>query len=191
VLKVIREYSLIPENKEIIESWFIKAKNSNENPFDKFNALWISFNSFYTSPERYAKARTLTTQRNIPEYIYLESFCSEKKYNDIYLNLVKNSDIFTNKLNYFLKLLDEKTRFKGKIADLRQDMRNNEKFAKSFSDIENLEEFIFVTYQIRCNLIHGNKSTKNKGDNDIITAIFAPFIQFLEIIYEDEGYFVN
>lgn len=179
-------YDSIPEPGKIIESWFYKA-NSNGEPFDNFIALWISFNGFYTSSKRYNQARKLTTQKNIPEYLYLESFCSEKKYQNIYFDLLKNTKSFEDYLNYFLKLL-EKTRFKGKIADLRPDMRNDESAAKPFSNINNFEQFISISYQIRCNLFHGNKSSSDDGDKDIVNAILEPFKQFLEKVYENEGY---
>lgn len=187
-VKMNQKYSSFPESKEIIESWFYKAKNGNEEPFDQFIALWISFNGFYTSSKRYTKARKLIDRRNIPEYIYLESFCSDKKYKNIYLNLIKDSEKFKDDLNYFLGLLKTRTRFKYKIADLRPDMRNDEDAAKPFLDINNFKEFIFVSYQIRCNLFHGNKVSTNDGDNIIVSGIFAPFSQFLEKVYKEEGY---
>lgn len=190
-VKLSREYSKVPESREIIEIWFNKSKNGNNPLFDKFISLWISFNSFYTSDKRYIKARRLTNRKNIPEYLYLESFCSGKKYQNIYSDLLKNSNSFQKDLNYFLGLLEEKTRFKGKIADLRPDMRNREDAAQPFSDIKNFKEFIFVSYQIRCNLVHGNKSTTDDGDNDIVSAIYAPFIRFLQKVYENEGYLNN
>jgi len=173
------EYSPVPEPKEIIENWFNKA-NSNEEPFDNFIALWISFNCFYTSGKRYVKARKLTNQPNIPEILYLKSFCSEKKYRSIYSELLKNSISFQEELNYFLKLLNEKTRFKGKIADLRPDMRDRVDRAQSFSDIINFEEFMLVSYQIRCNLFHGIKALSMME----IMILLVLFMLHLSVFYK-------
>lgn len=184
-----REYSPVPEPKEIIKNWFCKAK-PNKEPFDSYIAAWISFNGFYTSEKRYDNSRKLRNTGNIPEYVYLKSFYSEKKYQNVYAGLLKNPD-FEHELNDFLDLINTKTRFKGKIADLRPDMRNKEDQAQPFSDINNFEEFVLVSYQIRCNLFHGNKSTSDDGDTAIVSAINAPFIRFLEKVYENEGYLNN
>lgn len=177
------DYIHVPESNEIIINWFLKAKKNIEFPLDSFIEMWISFNCFYTS-RFYCK--TLSDLGNANDFNIVKTFCSEPKYRTMYLNLLVTSESFQDILRSFLEIL-KNTKFPGKIRNLRPDMRENENEAKPFSSIGNFEEFIWITYQIRNNLFHGNKSTQNDADLIIVQTISNAFMEYLGEIYKEEG----
>lgn len=71
---------------------------------------------------------------------------------------------------------------------MRPNRIENSDNAREFTDINNFKHFIFVTYQIRCNLFHGNKHDKSEHDELIVSSIFEPLRMLLEKIYRDEDY---
>ncbi len=175
-----RDFSQDPPQLEIIKGMYDRAKLS-DHYFNCFINLWTSFNAFYTL--KYGDE--LNGRKNNDRYL-LNKFCTVQKYIQIYQNLIINSESFKENLFQFMTILNY-TKFPGKIRDLRIHNRENESAAKSFSSVDNFEEFIWITYQIRNNLIHGNKSNENEADIKIVKTIFNLFIEFLSEIYKQEG----
>lgn len=175
------DHAYDPPITERITCMYYKARITENHPFDRFSNLWTSFNAFYA----YKFGDAINGNRNSDRYLLTE-FCKETQYEEIYKNLLANSESFKRNLNDFMKILN-KTRFPGKIRDLRPHNRTNESAAKPFTSTENFKEFILITYQIRNNLIHGNKSNRNDADIEIIKTIFNAFIEFSGEIYKQEG----
>ena len=194
---------LNPTSKRIITSWFERAQIPVKEPkydyFDRFITLWISFNCYFVSGlhdkacNRISiqnKNETIKCKRFEPsEADYLKVLIDTPKYKCIYLNLIENSDDFVNKLELFKEFI-QRNDYKGMVADLRSE-RRKKSHAKKFSNINNFKQFIFVTYQIRCNLFHGNKSPFIGRDTELVKLIFDPFNEFLTEIYKEERYLSN
>ena len=185
-------------SRKIVKEWYDKSKTSlNSNkPFDNFIYLWISFNCFFIS-EFYDKAYEKRNESIIngnkeeepSESNYLSVFCEDPKYIKIYSDLVQKSDSFKSSLESFKNSLQNKefNMYSGRVADLRPNKRKRS-HAKKFKDITSFKQFIFVTYQIRCNLFHGNKNPSCDNDIKIVQAIFDPFFKLLTEIYKKEAY---
>jgi hypothetical protein len=174
--------------RETVDSWFRRATNppSDYNTFDNFIALWISFNGFFNS-ELYGDARRLGKRDSPSERAYLRAFFEKKEYEGIYLDLISDCQPFHDTLREFIRLLETITMFPGRVADMRPALIT-ESHTQEFTDIHNFKDFILVTYQIRCNLFHGNKSISNEGDVRLVKGIFTPFRLFLNELYKQEGY---
>lgn len=176
------------QSRNTIKQWHEKAaelSGDDFNTFDKFIFLWISFNGYFVS-KYFNEAQELSNRREPSEWQYIKIISKNNAYKKVYVKLIENDPNFNEELNNFKGLL-KNTHFPGKIADLRPNSLI-EDLAKEFSDIHNFEQFILITYQIRCNLFHGNKRPDYDGDIKIVKGIFEPFMIFITEIYRKEGY---
>lgn len=172
----------------IIKSWYKIAQNPVEEPndyFDRFISVWISFNAYFVA-EFHEEACKLAKNHDPWERKYLEAIYSDQNNKNIYLDLIGESEIFKENLEIFMELL-KNTRCPGHISDMRR-QRNGCENAQEFSDINNFEQFILITYRIRCNLFHGNKLPNSDDDLKIVKTIFTLLNCFLTKIYQKQGY---
>jgi len=184
-------------SRKIVKTWYEKSKDNQEsdNDFDKFIYLWISFNCFFISEfydEAYNKRNKNIKNENDEEEPseanYLSVFCENQNYKSLYSDLIQNSDTFKKDLELFKDSL-QNNMFPGRIPDLRPN-RIKRSHAQKFNNINSLKQFIFVTYQIRNNLFHGNKSPANNDDLILVNGIFDPFFEFLTELYKKEDYLI-
>lgn len=185
-------------SRDIVKTWYKKSEDNQEsnNDFDKFIYLWISFNCFFVSEfydEAYEKRNKTIKKEDDKEEPsegnYLSVFCENQKYKKLYADLIQNSDTFKTDLKLFKGSL-QNNMFPGKVADLRPN-RVKESHARKFNNIKSLKQFIFVTYQIRNNLFHGNKDPGDENDLTLVNGIFNPFFEFLTELYKKEEYLIN
>lgn len=179
------------QSRQIVKTWFNRAKSGNEsyNYFDRFIALWVSFNCFFVA-EFYGGAKTNSRRTEPQERDYLKVIIGKENYAKKFSSCVVKNQEFKETLTQFKDLVGGNnyiTHFKGKIADMRPN-RLEERYAQEFTDINNFEQFIFSVYQIRCNLFHGNKSPENDADVRLVETLFKAFLIFSEEIYHLEGY---
>jgi len=176
------------KSRRIIKNWYLKAKNPVESPgydhFDRFISLWISFNCYFVS-EFYDELK-YKIRRDPSEYNYLSFIVDRNDFKSHYSHLIENVPDFKKNLEYFQELLKQ-NRFPGAIADLRPH-RIKQDYAKRFDDIHSFEQFIWIVYQVRCNLFHGNKNPNHDDDIEIVKTIFDSWMDFITAIYKEEGY---
>lgn len=165
------------QTKKIIKDWFEKSQ-SEDDIFNQFIALWISFNAFFI-----AKFKNEFTNSRFPaEYEFLNKVKDDSSLKDLYQSLDKDSNF-----NDFLDFLengndDVGTHFPKKVADMR--FESNESKAKEFSNIDDFSQFIDVIYKIRCNLFHGNKSDSNPADKFLVEYAYKILEPYLKEVYK-------
>lgn len=180
------------QSKEMITSWYRRSLSNKGSPcsfdtFDRFIALWISFNGFYVW-ELYSEAKGSCGNGEPTDYHFIKAIREKDEYKEIYITLLKNRS-YSYLIAGFFDLLNGDsfvTHFKGRVADLRHP--NSETKATKFDDINNFSQFIGVVYQIRCNLFHGNKSIDNESDLKLVEGIIEPFQNFVKEVYLATGY---
>lgn len=161
--------------KEIIKEWFNSWKEK-EDCFIKLMYLWISFNAFYyalwTEYEEWLKKEYLDYQK--------KKLLTEK-----------------DQLLFLVSILNKKDQFnpkKWKNIDLFFKFQNNRKRSDwekwwvinllkgkpvYYKEIENLEEFILIIYQVRCNLFHWEKLAWDENDNKLVEKTALALEEFL------------
>lgn len=156
----------------LIGRWFKKSYEMN-NPFDRFIAIWISFNSFY--------ACEYLHENEIRQLKILED-----KYKDIFKSVVDtNKFFFSNFRNY----INTKPENPGFIQDLRYSV-DKEKHKKRYYNLTSFCEYLGCVYQVRCNLFHGGKSLADGQDENIVGHSYITLSVFLEKLYKIERVFV-
>ena len=139
--------------RDIIKRWFEKSEEQS-NVFDKFISLWISFNAFYANNHLQNKE--------------CEQLCI---FIDKYERLVSETKIFMNPVfKQLYNYINTDKIPKGYIQNLRyktEEKRKNE--GSSYARLDSFKDFIFVVYQIRCNLFHGGKNTENGQDIKLVS----------------------
>ena len=141
-----------------------------DNPFDKFIALWVSFNSFYACEHLHdSEAKQLKML--------------EDMYKDIFSRVVAtNKKAFADFKNY----IDTKPKNSGFIQDLRYPV-SKEKYKKRYYNLTSFCEYLGCVYQVRCNLFHGGKDLEDGQDENIVQHSYITLQIFLEALYKAEG----
>ena len=157
---------------KLIARWFEKSKEM-KNVFDKFIALWISFNSFYACEHLHDSERK---QLQIFGDTYKEFFKSV---------VDANMSPFID----FKKYIDNKPKNSGFIQDLRYPVAK-EKHKKRYYNLTSFCEYLKCVYQVRCNLFHGGKYLEDGQDENIVKHCHSTLLIFLEKLYEREKVFI-
>lgn len=146
-----------------IDKWLERAERNNANidKADKFISLWIAFNGWMKG-----KFGENITDRNLVEKV--------KKLEEIktVFNNLKSDFRFNQSLNRLENF---------HVIDMR-DIDNKDKIKKYDGTFESLIETI---YQIRCNLFHGRKDTKEDEKDfelicisyDILLPLFKKYLE--------------
>ena len=182
-------------SKKMIASWYRRSLSNNESlcsfdAFDRFIALWISFNGFYVW-ELYSEAKLKSGKREPSDYHFIKAIGEKDEYKEIYSTLLEDRS-YSHQITGFFDLLNSRTsitHFKGRVADMRYP--DNETKATKFDDIYNFSQFIGIVYRIRCNLFHGNKSIENESDLKLVEGIIEPFQNFVKGVYLATGYLIE
>lgn len=134
--------------KQLIIDWSKKSEKE-DNPFNKFISIWISFNALYSviCNCKYDKA-------NIDKFSDYEI---SKKINECLLKEPKYKENLE-----FLKAYNN-----GKGI---QNLKYKENPPKKISNFENFKEVLQFIYQVRNNLFHGGKQPKNPRDVKLVNA---------------------
>jgi hypothetical protein len=127
--------------KRIAKGW-LKRGDEEKDDFSKFIYYWISFNCFYSSWTR--------KEKDTPALQALEK---DQTITSTYKNLMKGSNV---------KLV-ENLRAICPIYSVTYPNRS-----KSIGNIHNFGQVIWVLYQIRCNLFHGDKGEDIRRDLTVI-----------------------
>ncbi len=154
--------------KNLIKRWFEKSKDE-ENPFDKFISLWISFNAFYAAEHLLE-----------PEWQQVKNIKDE--YKDIFVGVVANNSAVFEEFKNYIKVKSENFGF---IQDLRY-LVEKEKHKRRYLNLNSLCDYLECVYQVRCNLFHGGKNLKDGQDVEIVERAYQSLVVFLTAIYEQE-----
>ena len=134
------------------KEWLARGHEA-ENPIDAFNNLWIAFNNlFYPQnggSEREKIKNYLTS--NISDSVAHEIL---KKYNEEICYLIYQP-----------------------VVDMRGNGRDTQVDIDSYRDsdkaIDKLKSIFMIVYQVRCNLIHGQKSPSRNRDVELCANSFG------------------
>ena len=162
---------------EIIDYWHKKSDKEKEY-FNKFIALWISFNCFFVA-KYFEEAIKITSDKNKGPYESDFLNVVKKKHEDDFTEAVKeNKSIFEK----FKLAIDNKERDPCEIKDMRPRNNNNSQ-SKHYTDINSFDEYLDCVYRIRCNLFHGNKVPLNQDDDLLVKTAYNSFYFLLSRIY--------
>ena len=194
--------------KPLIRERYHKSEKE-EDVFNKFICLWISFNAFYSNcndndtedgqirfiSKKFNYFDEITESKEIKEFY---DFINNKKlpffekFNKGLVNLLcyKNYKKNNNKIN--LRNYNEKdilgtwyfeqaTNFNWLILKWKTASRNV--LIRYYDDINDLNAFLFVLYQVRCNLFHGGKNPENQTEKYVIEKAVPALKKFLEELF--------
>lgn len=125
------------------KEWYERAQNETDT-FDKFNNLWISFNNFYSS------RRSISDRMKISEFI--TDHITEIKANEILSSCNKEISYLVS-----IPVID----MRGSGHDTTQNITS---FLNSTTNIEKIKQILIIIYQVRCNVMHGDKSPTRDRD---------------------------
>lgn len=192
--------------KPLIRERYNKSEKEKD-VFNKFICLWISFNAFYSNcndkdtedeqikfiSDNFSSFNKITESKEIKEFY---NFINDRKlylfakFNKGLLNLLcykKNIDkidlINDNEESILGKWdFEQATNFNWLILKWKTASRNV--LVRYYDDINNLNAFLFVLYQIRCNLFHGGKNAGNQDEKDVIEKAVPALKKFLERLFD-------
>lgn len=178
------------ESKRIVRVWFERSNcRTGYDTFDRFISLWISLNCFYVA-ELFTKLSTQTPGKKEPgEWQYIAEIARDEGFLGIFNDLQADT-AFSNHLDRLGDLVNGSafiTHYPGKIADMRPS-RLSEKHAVVFTNPRDFKQFIESSYQVRCNLFHGNKSPSNDADVQLVDEFLELLTMFLQRAYRSKGY---
>lgn len=192
--------------RQLINNWYYKADTENHD-FDKFIALWISFNAFYANHS--SEDRERDQLRKVVEDFKL-AFIQWPIDNDIlkfhkYINDRKVygfGDIHRWLLNILCYKRNEENIW---WSATENDLTNSNKFELNgqwirvkgatgstnmliwhYNTESDLQALINVLYQIRCNLFHGNKNPSEEADQAVMEKAVPALRAFLTRLYTDQ-----
>lgn len=127
----------------VAQEWFEKG-NAEVDPVDRFTYCWQAFNNLYSSVPGHPE----------PEKIvgFLAQHVPEERAGAILRDREKEVGYLLSK----------------PVVDMRGNGRdtsaNIEEFRKVARPLSKLQQLFRVIYQVRCNLVHGQKSPNNERD---------------------------
>jgi len=128
------------------EEWFKRGHEAN-NPLDAFNHFWVAFNNLYSSQNGRFEPQKIKN--------YLSSHVSE----DVALELLERH---SDKIDF---LISQPVKH---IPENGQDTQGHvDAYTGSENPIDKLKSIFMIIYQIRCNLIHGQKSPSRERDVEL------------------------
>lgn len=145
-------------NKDWID-FLEKGTYKDKIIFTKFVIVWIAFNSYYSQKYKHINGDKNKVIRFSEDHM------------KFYEELRKKDDCFKEIVNNFRKTKSNDREF---VIDL-----NNERRKYYFNDVNNSsKDFFKAIYQIRCNLIHGDKCPSDAGDEKIVQWAFNSLFVF-------------
>ena len=191
--------------KPTVETWFMKSKDMDY--YDKFIALWISFNAYYSwytissdqntfiayQSTLLKKDKTVNYKndgdRNMREFV-VKQF--QSNFNSNFSNYDSNSSITT-----FFNYLQSRDHVNEWMVPqwwvlqvrkylLRERINNQEdtkNYCVTYTNKSDLWQFINIIYAVRCNLMHWWKSVDDWFSHELIMHANNAFESFLSIIY--------
>jgi hypothetical protein len=157
---------MIENQKKLIKRWLEKSKDE-ENSFDRFISLWISFNAFYAAEHLLeSENQQITNIKN--------------EYKRLFAELTSDSP---ESFEAFKDYIETKPQNTGFIQDLRYQV-DKEKHKKRYQSIGSLCEYLDCVYQVRCNLFHGGKNLEDGQDQKIVSRAYDSLLAFLEKVYQ-------
>jgi hypothetical protein len=126
--------------------WLDRRLNQND-PIDCLSNCWIGFNNLYSFGEAGTEVNSI------------KKFIDAKVNSQTAKELL---DIHQEEIAYFMS---------RPVVDMRGNSRNTQKNIDSFNSttcaVTKLKSILMVVYQVRCNLIHGQKSPSRERDVDL------------------------
>ena len=161
-------------NIGLICRWYQKSQQGDDDVFDQFISLWISFNAYYA-----------VNNFGASECDQLRQFQNANKV--IFSSTVKKESA---RFSEFKDYIATKHQNAGFIQDLRYEVID-EKNMKRYKNLESLREYLSCVYQIRCNLFHGGKDTADAQDKKLIELAMSTLSIFLKIVFQKENILTN
>lgn len=195
----------MPEyTSDLIKWWYDKWKHENENYITKFIYLWISFNGFYEAFENLNN----DGEKNNSDREKINMIITN--YNDIFENLHQNENItkfynfinnrefslpfpkwiicwpkgIINVKNYYTKKINKDTNESDFEYQNNYIKYKNKIIVILYEDKSDLESFINIIYQIRCNLFHGSKEITSEANYEIMKYSSLALQEFLDKLYD-------
>lgn len=163
---------------DIIKYWFKKCILEEEY-FNKFICLWISFNCFFVA-KFYEDASKISKSDEPNERDYLNII--EKEYAINFRHILDDQKLLFDNFKY---TIDKKDWCPGIIIDMRPYHRINRR-GKAYSKVDSFHDYIDCIYQVRCNLFHGDKTPSNDNDLNLVKSAYVSLEALIKKIYEFE-----
>jgi hypothetical protein len=157
---------MIDDVNGLIKRWYEKSKKE-ENVFDQFITLWVSFHFFYSKD-----CLDETEFSNLHQFVvtyqdqFQESIHKEPKFND-FLVFIKTKPFHTGYV--------QDCRVIGTVVSNR------------YSNIKNLNAYIRCLNLIQSNIHQDSKSYELEQDKELVRLAYQSFLVLLEYIYRAEG----
>ncbi|EKN3681988.1 hypothetical protein OU500_000371 [Yersinia enterocolitica] len=128
------------------EEW-IQLGDEKQNPMDKFEDYWKAFNNLFS---------------------FYENNRTEKlKINDILNNCIDNADDLLERFRADINYLISMPVINMNRVSSRNASENIDNFNHETAPLDKLKAVFMIIYQIRCNLIHGEKSPTRTRDTEL------------------------
>ncbi|MCT4617474.1 MAG: HEPN domain-containing protein [Candidatus Gracilibacteria bacterium] len=151
-------------NRKLIKNW-LKKSALEEKPFDKFIALWIGYNGFYSNffENGGDREKAITKMGN---HLELK-------------RLFEDDDGINPKVEEFFKLIEGR---KDELGIGVKDLKKNK--IVDIKREKGLKNFLKLIYTIRCNLFHGDKDIYGGRDDKLVLlayeALYEIFSKFIK-----------
>jgi hypothetical protein len=149
-----------------IKRWYEKSKKE-ENVFDQFITLWVSFNFFYSKDYLFET-----------DFSRLHDFSAT--YQDEFNRIATNEPLF-NDLLFFIK---NKPVHPGHIQDNRAIGNPN---CKVYGNVKDLSAYIRCLFLIQSNIHRDSKSYEIDQDKELVCLAYQSLLVLLEYVYQKNG----
>ena len=161
---------------ELAKRWYLCGK-AEDDAFDKFIYLWISYNALYG---KYGEGDKGGTYK-----LAVES------YSPAYNAVLISEDARYFAINTIKDCRKRKPNKDGKMPEQKTTQEAKDKYANTeLSGRERLAGLMMCIYQVRCNLFHGDKMPESPAnlnrDTEIVGHAAKVVEQFLDIYFSEE-----
>ena len=125
---------------------WIERANARRDPIDKFRDLWVAFNNQYAAYSGNQREK-------------IERYIDDRVSEEIALGILDDQ---SDQIEFLLS---------RPVIDMRSNGRNTQHLINAFRSskdaVEKLKSILLIAYQVRCNLVHGQKSPDRNRDRNL------------------------
>jgi hypothetical protein len=149
-----------------IKRWYEKSK-IEENVFDQFITLWVSFTAFCSKDSLYET-----------NFIKLHNFVLT--YREEFKEIVQQETIF----NDFLVFIKTKPVHTGYVQDCHV---IGKIICKRYGNIKDLDAYIRLINLVQSNILRDSKSCEIEQDKELVRLAYQSLLILLEYVYKKNG----